>query len=55
LPVQVQHSAFPAISDDGTTLVAAQTIVFDRVSAEELVELTWLGADTTRRTRQVAR
>jgi hypothetical protein len=44
----VRHHAFPAISDDGTTLVAAQTIQSDRVSGETFVELTWLAAEATR-------
>src|SRR5262245_48523272 len=42
---QVQLHAFPAISDDGTTLVAAQNIeIFPK---DVYVELTWLGADGT--------
>lgn len=48
-PFEVRYHAFPAISaDDDTTLVAAQTAELIRAVQEDFIELTWLGADTTR-------
>jgi hypothetical protein len=40
-PFEVRQHAFPAISKDGTTLVAALTIGMNRVNAETYLELSW--------------
>jgi hypothetical protein len=45
-PFQVQLHAFPAISDDGTALLAAKSI--DIYPQDLYVVLTWLDADETR-------
>jgi hypothetical protein len=45
-PYTIQPHALPAISDDGTTLLAAKTV--DVWPTDVYVELTWLDADGTR-------